>query len=459
MPQTGRSGIAPGALERLVEREQQSFRMARPICAELAREAGPHWLGGVPMHWMLDWGTPFPLTVVAARGAELVDADGHRYADFCLGDTGAMFGHSPPAVAAALRAQAGQGLTCMLPSADVAAVGALLAERFDLPVWQMAQTASDANRALLRWARAITGRPKIVVFDGCYHGAVEDALVEASPTGARPRPGLVGQVVVVASHVRVVAFNDPAALEDALAPGDVACVLAEPVMTNAGMVLPQPGFLERLRQLTAGYGTLLVIDETHTISSGPGGHAREIGLAPDFLVVGKAIAGGFPCAVYGCTTEVAAGIDRVLASKPAGHSGIGTTLAGNPLALAALRANLEHVMTLDAYRRMNATALRLATGLEDLIARRRLDWHVSRVGARVELGFGAQPPRTARESLAASDPVLERALHLYLLNRGVLVTPFHNMMLASPVTRDQDVDMLLGACAACIEELAAGGDG
>jgi glutamate-1-semialdehyde 2,1-aminomutase len=221
----------------------------------------------------------------------------------------------------------------------------------------------------------------------------------------------------------------------------------------------RPGFLEQLRRLTASCGTLLVIDETHTISSGPAGHAREIGLAPDFLVVGKAIAGGFPCAVYGCTTAVAAGIDRVLASKPAGHSGIGTTLAGNPLALAALRANLTDVMTADAYTHMNTIASRLCDGLEAVIARHCLDWHVSRVGARVELGFGAQPPRTARESLAASDPALERTLHLYLLNRGVLVTPFHNMMLASPATRDQDVDRLVDAVDACVDELGAGADG
>ncbi|HSN71784.1 MAG TPA: transaminase, partial [Steroidobacteraceae bacterium] len=391
MTQRAGTAIADSAIERLLARERERFAADRPVSAQLARDAAAHWLGGVPMHWMLDWGTPFPVSVVEARDAELIDVDGLRYVDFCLGDTGAMFGHSPAAVAAALRTQAERGLTCMLPSSDAPVVGQLLASRFGLPVWQMAQTASDANRAVLRWARAITGRPKVLVFDGCYHGAVEDALVELAGDRVRSRPGLVGQVSDVASHVRVVEFNDAEALERALATGDVACVLAEPVMTNAGMVLPEPGFLDALRKLTASAGTLLVIDETHTISSGPGGHARTLGLEADFLVVGKAIAGGFPCAVYGCTTEMAAGIDRVLRAKPAGHSGIGTTLSGNPLALAALRANLEHVMTEPAYARMTQTIERLCAGLEALIARHELAWNVSRVGARAELGFTAHP--------------------------------------------------------------------
>jgi glutamate-1-semialdehyde 2,1-aminomutase len=445
--------LSKDRIARLAASERERFAAERPGSRRLAERAQAHWPGGVPMHWMRDWGTPFPLVVTEARGAELTDADGHRYADFCLGDTGAMFGHAPPAVVAALHAQVERGMTAMLPSVNVVAVGDLLAQRFGLPLWQVTQSATDANRHVLKWARAITGRHVVVVFDGCYHGAVDDALVATEKGRTVARAGLVGQVVDFASHSRVVDFNDAVALERALAPGDVACVLAEPIMTNAGMVLAAPGFLAGLRQLTRRHGTLLVIDETHTLSSGPGGHAREVGLEPDLLVVGKAIAGGFPCAVYGFTAEVAADIERVVASTPSGHSGMGTTLAGNPLALAALRACLAEVMTDAAYEHMQAMANRLRAGLELLIRRRELPWHVVGVGARTELGFGARPALTAREALEAAHPDLEHALHLYLLNRGVLLTPFHNMMLTSPATTAPHVDALLTALDAALGKL------
>jgi glutamate-1-semialdehyde 2,1-aminomutase len=441
-------------IARLAARERERFVAARPESRRLAQRAGLHWPGGVPMHWMRDWGTPFPLMVTAAHGAELTDADGQRYADFCLGDTGAMFGHSPAPVVHALRAQMERGLTAMLPSADVAEVGDLLAERFGLPFWQMTQTATDANPQVLKWARAITGRDVVVVFDGCYHGAVDDTLVAMRDGRTIARSGLVGQVVDFASHARVVDFNDGPALDRALAGRDVACVLAEPIMTNAGMVLDAPGFLDQLRQLARHYGTLLVIDETHTLSSGPGGHARRIGLEADLLVVGKAIAGGYPCAVYGFTTEVANGIERVLAATPAGHSGMGTTLAGNPPALAALRACLRDVMTDAAYAQMQTMTDRLRAGLHTLITSRALPWHVVSIGARTELGFAARPALNAREALAAADADLEQALHLYLLNRGVLLTPFHNMMLTSPATTAAQVDTLLEVLDAALAELA-----
>jgi len=447
-------GGVPGvAVRALLERERAAFSARHGRSATSAKRAAEHWLNGVPMHWMTDWGTPFPLVVSEARGATLVDADGLRYADFCLGDTGAMFGHSPPAVAAAVRRQSERGLTCMLPSDDVAAVGELLARRFGLPFWQVTQTATDANRAVLRWARAITGRRMVLVFDGCYHGALEDALVCTREGRTVHRAGLVGQVTDVAGSTRVVDFNDADGVDRALAPGDVACVLAEPVMTNAGMVLPEGGFLEHLRERTQQLGTLLAFDETHTLSSGPGGHARGMGLAPDFLVAGKAIAGGVPSAVYGFNADVERAISRVLATKPSGHSGIGTTLAGNPLAIAALRACLTEVMTEAAYGRMLDVSAQLASGLGSSITARGLPWHVSAVGARSEFGFRATPPRTGRESLDASIPELEQAIRLYLLNRGVLITPFHNMMLASPATTAADLNLLLSSFDSCLDEL------
>lgn len=448
------AGIARAAIEALLERERASFVARYPRSQALAARGAKRWLGGVPMHWMGDWGTPFPLHVAAASGAELEDVDGHRYADFCLGDTGAMFGHSPPPVSAAIERQAGQGLTTMLPGEDAAVAGELLAARFGLPRWQMAQTASDANRAVLRWARAVTGRPAVLVFDRCYHGMVDDTFVGLDDRGiVRNRSGLVGQAADLSRHARCVEFNDLAALEAALKVRDIACVLAEPVMTNAGMVLPEPGFLDGLRALTRRHRTLLAIDETHTLSSGPGGYSQLARLDPDFFIAGKAIAGGFPCAVYGFTDEVEERIRGMLATKPPGHSGIGTTLAGNPLAMAALRASLQQVMTPAAYEHMNAMAERLEDGLEQLVDVERLPWHVQRVGARLEVGFTRDTPRTGRQSMAGLPPLLPDMIRLYLLNRGLVITPFHNMMLMSPVTQAAAVDRLASTWAQCVTDL------
>lgn len=438
----------------LLEREQRRFIDEHPETIRRDRALRQHWLNGVPMHWMTDWQLPAPLIVREAAGSSFTDVDGRSYADFCLGDTGAMFGHSPPAVADAMKHQATRGFTCMLPTEQTARAGELLAERFGLPYWQITQTATDANRAVLRWARALTGRNLILVFDGCYHGSLEDTLVRLDQGRVVTRPGQVGQVADFASHARVVEFNDLDALEAALADGQVACLLAEPVMTNAGMVLPEAGFWAEVRKLCTRYQTLLAIDETHTLSSGPNGHAHRLGLAPDFLIAGKAIAGGMPTAVYGFSAELATRMERLLETKPAGHSGMGTTLAANALATAALVACLQDVMTHEAYAHMLNHAATLADGLRRRLTQRGLPWHVTRVGARSELVFSASPARTARESLAAADPLLERLLHLYLLNRGVLVTPFHNMMLVSPVTTAQQVQALLDPFDEFLHELS-----
>jgi glutamate-1-semialdehyde 2,1-aminomutase len=441
-------------LQSLREREAARYAQRRPRSAELARAAAGHWLHGVPLHWMQDWGTPFPLFVRTASGAQLVDVDGHAYADFCLGDSGALFGHAPAAVARALATQAAAGFTTMLAGERVAAVGELLAERFGLPYWQLSQSATEANRAALRWARAATGRQRVLVFDGCYHGTLDETLVRLRGGRTVARAGQIGAPGELAAHSVAVPFNDVAALEQALAGRDVACVLAEPVMTNVGMVLPQPGFLEALRRLTRAAGTLLVIDETHTLSSALGGYARAHGLAADLLVCGKAIAGGVPCAVYGFTAEVETLLRRVWRDRPSGHSGIGTTLSANLLALAALEATLRELMTPASYTHMERLALRLELGLEALFRAHGTAWHVARVGARLEFGCGATAARNAVESEAAMQPELEHALHLYLLNRGVLLTPFHNMMLLSPATQDADVERLLAVLDAALAELA-----
>jgi glutamate-1-semialdehyde 2,1-aminomutase len=432
-------------LPQLLERERRRFLARHPHSARVAREARCHFPQGVPMHWMADWGTPHPIYVREASGAEIVDVDGNRFADFCLGDTGAMFGHSPPAIVRALHGRAQSGLVTMLPAEQTAEVGRLLAALFGLPFWQITQTASDANRAALRWARAIQGRPRVLVFDGCYHGTLDETLVRAGGgSSAVARRGLIGAPFDVASAVRVVPFNDTPALEQALAAGDVAALICEPVMTNIGMVLPRPGFLESARELTRRYGALLIVDETHTLSTGRGGYTRVHSLDPDLLVCGKAIAGGLPCAVLGFTAHVEQGMGAVLAARGGGHTGLGTTLAANALAIACLHASLTELMTEASYDTMLTRAARLEQGLRALFAARSLDWHVARVGARTEFGFGA-PARDGAAAEAQMQPALEGLLHLMLLNRGVIVTPFHNMMLTSPATSDEAVERLLGA--------------
>ncbi|WP_143890393.1 transaminase [Tepidimonas alkaliphilus] len=441
------ASIDPARLRTLMDAERQRFLARHPRSCALAQQAAGHFLFGVPLHWMRDWPTPATLFVRAARGAELTCADGHVLADFCLGDTGAMFGHSPPAVAQALAEQAARGLTSMLPDERAAEVGALLAQRFGLPCWQLAMTASDANRFVLRWARAATGRPQVLVFDGCYHGAVDDTLVDRDPaTGATlRRPSVLGAVHDHPAFTRVAPFNDLAALERALVDRQVAALLAEPALTNFGLVPPQDGFWAEAQALCRRHGTLLVLDETHTLSSGVGGWARTHGVTPDVWVAGKAVAGGVPCAVYGFTEEVAQRLRAVKEAAPEGHSGIGTTLTANALALAALHAALTHLHTEATYAAMQQAADALQAGLEAALRRRGRPWTVTRLGARMELQFMPTTPRNADDVRRHLQPRLEQSLHLFMLNRGVLLTPFHGMLLCSPATSAAHVERLLQA--------------
>lgn len=435
----------PQRIAALQQAERERFIATHPQSMAQAAAARSHYLFGVPLHWMRDWPTPATLAVRHAQGATLTCADGLRHADFCLGDTGAMFGHSPAPLARAIAEQAAQGLTCMLPSTRSVAVGEGLTRVFGLPLWQMALTASDANRFVLRWARAITGRAQLLVFDGCYHGAVDDTLVDldAASGATLPRPSVLGHVHNHHQFTRVVPFNDLAALGAALARGDVACLLAEPALTNFGLVPPADGFWPAARELCRRHGTLFVMDETHTVSTALGGYARAHGLEPDLLVVGKAVAGGLPCAVYGFTQDVG---ERMTAAKqraPEGHSGIGTTLAGNPLTLAALDAALTHLHTEASYRHMLALAATLEQGLVQRITSAQRPWTVTRLGARMELQFMPHTPRNAQDVRDHAQSELEALTHLYMLNRGVLLTPFHSMMLVSPATSEDDVSALL----------------
>jgi glutamate-1-semialdehyde 2,1-aminomutase len=392
------------------------------------------------MHWMVRWAGGFPLFVESAEGSHFVDVDGRRYLDLCLGDTGAMTGHAPPAAVTALAEQARRGTTFMLPTEDAVRVGEELARRFGLPYWQIALTATDANRFAIRLARHRTGRPKILVFHGCYHGTVDETFAALRDGRTVARAGNLGPPVDPALTTRVVEFNDLRALEEALSHGDVACVLAEPGMTNVGIVLPEPGFHEAMRELTRRSGTLLILDETHTISAGPGGYTRAHGLEPDMLTIGKPLAGGVPAAAYGMSAALARDFAESIRRDESDTGGIGGTLSGNALSLAAMRATLESVLTEEAYARTIPLAKRFVEGVASVIAERSLPWHVTQLGCRAEYGFRASAPKNGSEAFAAMDPELDRYMHLAALNRGILMTPFHNMALIAPTTTAEDVD-------------------
>ncbi len=442
-------------LTALMLREEERFRKEHPRSQELFQRARHSLLSGVPMNWMAKWASPFPVFVREARGAHFTDVDGREYVDLCLGDTGAMTGHSPQAAVNAIREQAQHGITFMLPTEDSIWVGEELTRRFGLPYWQFCLTATDANRFSIRLAREITQRKLVLVFNYCYHGTVDESFITLKDGVAGPRRGNIGPPVNPTVTTRVIEFNDVDALEKALATREIACVLAEPALTNVGIVHPDPGYHQALRELTRKYGTLLIIDETHTICAGPGGYTRAHGLEPDFFVLGKPIASGVPAATYGFTAEVG---DRILARmrlEDCDTGGIGGTLAGNALSLAAMRATLEHVLTPAAFEHMIPMAERFTHDVEDAIAGSDLPWHVTRLGCRAEYLFQKKRPRNGSEAAAAMDFELERFMHLYALNRGILLTPFHNMALMSPATVEADVDQHTRAFREAITELVS----
>jgi glutamate-1-semialdehyde 2,1-aminomutase len=437
------------SLADIIAREAALYLETHPKSVAEAARLKQHWLFGAPFHWMNDWASPSTLVAEDGEGAVLTDIDDNHYDDFCLGDTPGMFGHARPEIARAVAEQARRGATFMLPTREAAVVGALLAARFGLPFWQTTLSASDANRALIRWVRAVTRKPVIIVFDGCYHGMVEDCFVELRHGRTRSDSGLVGQALDITRTTRAVPFNDLGALEAALAQGDVAAVLAEPAMTNCGMILPEEGFHARLRALTRKAGALLIIDETHTLSSGPGGATKAWGLEPDALVIGKAIAGGYPAAVWGVSADLAEQI-KAWSADPSGprsgRSGIGTTLAGNAMGIAAIGATLREIATPETYATMLEGAGYLVGGLRKMIAAHGLPWSVVHIGARAEIVFAPSPPRDAaamRPALARTE--LNHALHLYLINRGILIAPFHMMMLVCPATTREQIDRLVAA--------------
>ncbi len=449
------SDISRQRLQTLLDRERAAFAARNPR-SRAAYEAADHLFGRVPMTWMNKTAAGHPLYLDRAAGARVWDLDGHEHVDLCLGDTGAMAGHSPAPTVAAVQRRFGElgGATAMLPTEDAAWVGAELARRFGLPAWSFSLTATDANRWAIRLVRAITGRPKILVNSWCYHGSVDESLIVVGEDGAaRSREGNVGAPCDVTLTSRVAEYNDLERLERELAHGDVAAVLMEPALTNIGIVLPEPGYLEGVRRLTRAHGTLLINDETHTFSAGPGGATAAWRLEPDVITIGKALAGGIPCGAYGLSQAIVDEIGRHAELDLVDMGGVGGTLAGNPISTAAMRATLSEVLTDEAFVAMTALATRFADGVRAIIEEHALPWSIQQLGARAEYRFTNPAPRNGGESAAAHDPELDDYLHVYLANRGILLTPFHAMALMSPATTAADVDRHHEVFAAAVAEL------
>jgi glutamate-1-semialdehyde 2,1-aminomutase len=428
-------------LSALIQTERERFASEHARSGELFEQARRNLLAGVPMSWMTRWPGGHPIFATEASGARIADVDGNSYVDLCLGDTGAMAGHAPAAVAAAIADRYAKGATLMLPTEDSIWAAGELERRFGLPKWQLTLSATDANRFAIRIAREITGRRRILVFSYCYHGTVDETFIVVGADGEpMSREGNVGPPVDPVNTTAVVEFNDVAALERVLRNDEIACVLTEPALTNIGIVLPEPGFHDALRELTRETGTLLMIDETHTFSAGAGGYTAAHGLEPDMLTIGKAIAGGVPAGAFGMSAEVAERTGEQNEADYEDTGGVGGTLAGNALSAAAIRATLDQVLTEQAFERMIDLAGRFTEGVQGAVDSHGLPWHIIQLGARAEYGFLPDPPPNGGAAAAGSDHELEEYLHLFCLNRGVLITPFHNMALMSPATEAVDVD-------------------
>jgi glutamate-1-semialdehyde 2,1-aminomutase len=421
--------------------EDQRFLETHKKSGELFAIAKNSMPNGVPMSWMSKWPGAYPVFVEEAKGASFVDVDGNTYIDFCLGDTGSMTGHSPDATVSAIREQVGRGLSAMLPTKDAAVVSTELAKRFGVALWQFTVSATDANRHVIRYARLITKKSKIIVIDRCYHGSVDETFATLDASGKTvSREGNIGAPVELDKTTRVVPFNDLDAMEKALQQNDVAAILMEPAMTNVGIVLPLDGYLKAVEKLAKEFGAKLIIDETHTISVGPGGMTAQLGLQPDFLTIGKAIGGGFPTGAFGMSADIAQAIKSQVELEVIDTGGVGGTLAANALSLAAMRATITKVLTEENFEKMIKLGTRWADGVEKVIEKYKLPWSVNRLGARAEYMFSATSPKTGREAADAGDFELEQYIHLRMLNEGFLITPFHNMALMSPDTTAADVD-------------------
>ena len=441
-------------LAALFQREQQRFQETHQASSIAHSSGRDSMLAGVPMIWMAKWPGGFPVYVKSASGARFIDLDDNEYTDFCLGDTGSMSGHSPRPTVLAISEQAKKGITLMLPTEQAAKNARELNSRFGLPKWQFTLSATDANRHLIRFARHVTGRQKIAVHDYCYHGTVDETFANLAPDGSTTsRKNNIGAPVPLDHTTVSIPFNDLAAAEAAFASGEVAAMLMEPALTNIGIVLPDAGYLEGMQELCRKYDIIWILDETHTLSAGPGGMTAQLGLKPDALVLGKTIGGGIAVGAYGMTETLAKTIAASMELESIDVGGVGGTLAGNALSMAAVGATLTEVLTPEAFEHMESLAIMWQQGIQEIIDEFGLPWQVSRVGCRGEYSFRPSAPKTGAEAAAAEDFELQQFLQLHALNRGILMTPFHNMTLMSPETKPEDVQRHLSHFREAVSEL------
>ncbi len=435
----------------LHERERTRFHAERPRSRALREKARSHMPSGVPMAWMAGLYAHEPLFVKAGAGAYFTDVDDHRYLDMNHADMSMSCGIGAEPVVRAVCEQVARGSQFLLPTEDAVIVSQLLAERFGLPFWQYTLSASGANTEAIRLARVATGRPKILRFDGSYHGHIDDTLGGVSHERA----------VEVKAGTIIAPYNDLEAVEAVLRSGDVACVLCEPALTNINVVMPEPGFHEGLRKLTREHGALLALDETHTHVCAWGGLTRAWSLTPDLLVLGKAIAGGVPMGCYGMSEELARVMEREceIDEWPAGESGslaVGGTLYGNPLSMAAARAALEEILTPDGHERVARLGAKLADGIDAIAGQAGLRWKSHRLFCRSGVCYAPELPRNAREASAAANFALNRLHRVFLANRGV----WEAIVTAGPAVSfaagDDDVALYLSVFEELVRELRAG---
>ncbi len=415
---------------------------------ERSRRLMPH---GVPNSWMAGFYPGTEIFAARGAGAYFEDADGNRYLDMTQCDLSMACGFGPPPIARAVAERFAAGSHFLLPTEDAIEVCRLLTARFGLPAWQFTLSASAANTEAIRIARLATGHDKVLIFAGKYHGHLDDTLVEPGAPEHHGLPRGIEQRTVV------VPFNDLAAVEAALREGDIACILAEPVMTNIGVIHPDAGFLDGLRALSRQYGALLVIDETHTQVACFGGFTRKWRLDPDILTLGKCVGGGVPIGVYGLTEDLKALVENN--TEPTVASGktlaVGGTTYGNALNMAAARAALEHVLTEENYARVEALGARLADGIDALIAERNLPWRAHRLGNRSGLCLNKTLPRNATEAATAISQTLNHAARAFMANRGVWEPIYIHGPSVSFAHTEDDVQAYLGVLGDFLDRIAA----
>jgi len=449
------SGVDPALVKRLKDAEDARFHDEHPRSIALRERAATSMPNGVPMAWFRGSYHHEPPWVASASGARFTDVDGHTYSDFNIADMSMFCGYAPEPVVRAVSERMALGNQFLLPTEDAIVVSEELRRRYGLPKWQYTLSATQANTEVIRVARVLTARDKVLLFDGKYHGHFDQTLVQIAPDG-----GLVpeerGLPVSVTEQVVIVPFNDADALEAALGRGDVAIVMTEPALTNEiGLLLPQPGFHDDLRRLTREAGVLLALDETHTQVVGPGGLTRLWGLDPDIVTAGKSIAAGVPFGAYGMTDEVAAVLHQE--KGPDGERfdlvATGGTLFANPLAMAAARATMLEVLTDDAYAHTQRLGERLAQGMRDAVAAAGLPWFIHHLGPRAGYVFAPEPARSAVEARAHADHLLARLIRIWLANRGVWEAIVGAGPVAPVPATDEDVDAYVEGFARLLQTL------